>query len=241
MKTIAFVAVSLATLALLDITSAFIVSPPVAPFLPGGMFAPGLFGPLGPMGLGAFGGLGLGLGGLGLGLGGFGLGGLGLGLGGFGLGSFGPLGGLGPFGRARLGGIRGRRAIDDQLHGIGKPHGDISCEISKELLNCTGPHEIIQCALEAHSPVQIEKTHFKMFDFTFKEKTFNNIELLKVVPKKLSHRLGHKINHVSIYSNSTLTETETGFLVKDPICFDEIVSLVKQLPEKFKVTFHETD
>ena len=101
--------VSLAVL--IGIASAQVVSPPVAPY----------FGPLGPMYPGAV----AALGGLGLGLGGLGIAGL-AGMAAFGpLGPFGPLGGLGfglgsfgPLGNARLGGIRGRRALDEKRNYI---------------------------------------------------------------------------------------------------------------------------
>lgn len=88
MKVISLIAVSLAAFALLDFTSAQMISPGLPPFMPGGMFFPGLMGPLGPFGLGMLGGLGMG--------------------------SFGPMGGFGLFGRARLFGPRGRRDADDR-------------------------------------------------------------------------------------------------------------------------------
>lgn len=110
MNPILFV-VSLASF--IGLASSFAISPAPAPY----------FGPFGPMFPGAIGrGLGLGLGGIG-GIGGIGLG---LGLGGL-LGPFGPAALLGPLGgmgltfgmgsfgvggNARLGGIRGRRALD---------------------------------------------------------------------------------------------------------------------------------
>jgi len=187
----------------------------------------GLMGGLG--GLGALGPLGL--------MGGFGgLGGLGL-LGGIGMGSFGPFGGLFT-GRAHFGGVRGRRSIDSLTSHITPAHEEINCILSNELLNCTGPHEIIQCPVELHTPIDVTTFthHVKLTDLVLKDKVINNTQVLRIVPRKLINRLGHKLPNVSIYESKSLISTEPGFRVCDSACFYEIVALVKELPEKVKVT-----
>lgn len=186
---------------------------------------------LGLMGLGALGPMGL-MGGLG----GFGLGGLGL-LGGIGMGSFGPFGGLFT-GRAHFGGVRGRRSLDTITSHVTPAHEEINCVLSRDLLNCTGPHEIIQCAVELHTPIDITTFthHVKLTDLVFKDKVINNNQVLRIVPRKLINRLGHKLPSVSVFESKSLISSESGFRVTDPVCFHEIVTLVKELPEKVKVT-----
>lgn len=220
MKVFQIVAVSLATLALIDVTSGFIVSPPVAPFFGiGGPFFPGLFGALGPFGLG--------------GLGAFGPFGLGLGLG-----SFGGLGGFG-IGRARLGGIRGRRSLSE-IHNTTTGQEEIKCELSETIMNCVGPHEIIQCEISEIG--SLDKSQFKIFDFQLEQKTENEATVLRFVPKKLSHRLAHKVKNWTIVEDaSKVKEGDEGILIKEPTCFAEIVDLVKEFPEKIVVSFANTD
>lgn len=219
--------------ALVAISSAQMLSPPVAPYFgPFGPIMPGLMmaGALGP-GLTMLGSLG-GLGGLG-GIGGrFGLLGGPFGLG-FGLGSFGP-GGI-----ARLGGIRGRRALDDKVHGKKDDHENVKCVLTRELLNCTGPHEIIQCNVEAFAKLPLELGHFKLNDFMIREKIVNKVETLKILPKKSSHRMGHKLEHLAIFDNEEIARKESGFYVKDQACFSDLLALVKEIPDKIKLTFNE--
>jgi hypothetical protein len=227
MKMFTLLSVSLAMFAL---ASAFIPSPAPAPYFGiGGPMYGGIGLGLGLGMMGGLGGLGMmgGLGGLGLmgGLGPLGLGGLGLGLG---LGTFGPLG------NARLGGIRGRRSLDAMLHAV-TDHGEIKCELSKDLLNCTGPHEIIQCEVESRSAGPIEIGHFKLSEFTLREKVVNNVETLKILPKKINQRTGHKLSQLSIFENAELAKTEAGFLIKDSTCFNDVLDLVKDMPEKIKL------
>jgi len=191
-------------------------------------------------------GLGIGLPGLGLGLGGLGLGGL---LGPFGpMALLGPLGGmglgfgLGSFGiggNARMFGPRGRRSLDENLHGSKDEHGDINCELSRTLLTCTGPHEIIQCETEAHVTLPIELGGFKVTDFVLREKVINSVETLKIVPNNVNHRLGHKLEHLALYESAELAKFETGFWVKDSTCFNDVLTLVKEVPDKIKLKLND--
>lgn len=219
-----FVALIIATG--LALASAQIIPPPVPPvFGLGGPFFPGMM--MGGLGLGLMGGLGpLGLMG--------GLGPLGL-MGGLGMGSFGPLGGL-IGGRAHFGGVRGRRSVEE-VHGSPTTHQEINCTVSMTLVKCVGQHEIIECALESHVPSIFENMRVKFTDLTFQEKVANDVQMIKLLPRRLLHRLGHSANnHLSLYENESLVKTEPGFRVKDPVCFSELFTLVKAIPDKFHVT-----
>lgn len=148
---------------------------------------------------------------------------------GVGLGSFGPLAGFGT-GIARFGGIRGRRSVEGTEH--------IECLLSSDTISCTGSNHIIQCHVETNTKVDVETS--PKTKFILKEKVVNGHPILKIVPKKIIDRLGHKFERISVFSSDSLAKSELGFRVIDPVCFDVIRELVKELPEHVKVEIKET-
>jgi len=196
---------------------AFVLNEISAQIAPIGGIASAIIPPAFPPMLGGFGGFGFP--GFGLGLGfpfGLGLGGLGLGLGGFG--RFG-LGGFG-FG-GRLGGIRGKREVNGTEV--------VKCVLSTELglLNCTGPHENIECSIEPHL-INFPDIKLRLVDLVFKET--EKKDLLKIVKRRSGkftfvEPSTHKTVLLSLFSDPKVTEP--GFFVKDATCFKEVVTLFK--------------
>lgn len=51
--------------------------------------------------------------------------------------------------------------------------------------------------------------------------------------------MGHKLEHLAIFDNEELARKESGFYVKDQTCFSDLLALVKEIPDKIKLTFNE--
>jgi len=167
-------------------------------------------------------------------------------------GLFGGFGGLGGFGGG-LGGFgfpgatpfalaRGKREVTPMNATVAAIQENIECTLSNTLLNCTGEHELIECEVKVHN-VSTDLPRLKSMEFVLKEKIHEHEEepVIKLIPKKLSGRLGGVHHRISIFSHAKDAKNvkeRAGFEVIDHQCFLDIASVVQTLPEKVKLTFN---